>query len=349
MVKRFLRAVVNVFICVTAFDSSPLTAQPLEWPQLPKELRSKKFPQRLVADCSLPLPPARPEGASRVLHERGMSIEIAPADTEVRIRPISQSVGDWTVRIAILPVGCRIWQADLDRNGQMDLIISSWTEGNGPGVEVTLILIDNRQRPVPWNFGFGYFDVGENGLDNLVDLDGNGKSELLYLHAEGRQEDNEVRSITRYAIETAGLRRINGRAGGFRFPVTSPSGRKPLYEPDLSSVIDVSLKASTIDMIHSSDTPCDTVTASPERVPVNRVRVSENFGCFYMIVLSDGRRLQEPEMVVLDFADRRNIAWNNSVPINSLLREAFDKKLKVRLRCMFDTPLCKPFIVWASE
>ncbi len=164
-----MRALVRL-VAVIAVSGGFLAGQ-IEGPfELPERFRQYRFPQTSAGDCSLPLPglPRTPGQADKkVFHIGKITVRMLP-QARLQVEGVDGRGGRWTLELSNQPAGCSLWRADLDRNGQEDVIIITSDATSGPGVEVTLIMIDADGRPVPWQ-AFGYFDGDhESGLGNCV-------------------------------------------------------------------------------------------------------------------------------------------------------------------------------------
>ena len=103
---------------------------------------------------------------------------VEPAN-EIRFSGLDAMGKPWTVTADALRGGA-LYSADLDHNGKDDLIYAAYTGGNGlaPSMHVVILLFDTAGRPVPSEID-GYFEIDERGLKDLVDLDGDGRAELI--------------------------------------------------------------------------------------------------------------------------------------------------------------------------
>jgi hypothetical protein len=151
----------------------------------------------------------------------------------------------WT--IAICSEGLRIpyyvFTSDLDHDGTPDLTLVCGTGGCGlaPSAHILCFLFDTSGRPVPFTAD-GYFDYDEHGIRDLVDIDGDGKAELVYMNY-----DDGYWITSLYQARNGHWQKLQGRCGSRIFPihtrftnrenhtpVTPKSGRHP-FAPDLSN------------------------------------------------------------------------------------------------------------------
>jgi len=92
---------------------------------------------------------------------------------------------EWRVDISII-AGCmfpiQFYVADLDKNGVIDIVIPIPTCGNGlaPTVNLIALMFDEQGRPIPFEAD-DYLHSLEDGLDSLVDLNRDGRADLIYI------------------------------------------------------------------------------------------------------------------------------------------------------------------------
>ena len=336
--------------------SGGLLAGQVEGPfELPERFHQYRFPQASVGDCSLPLPglprtTGQPD--KKVFHIGKITVRMLP-QARLQAEGIDRRGGRWTLDLNNQPAGCSLWRADLDRNGQEDVIIVTSDATSGPGVEVTLLMIDADGRPVPWQ-AFGYFDGDhESGLGNLVDLDGDRRAELLYLHVEGERLDSGCTSLGLYVVGNAHWERKQGRFAGMNFPVRTPVEAKPTEEPDLSNAIGQTGVPLRIRSAIPGRTENCGVQLPITRGGTGEVRVdveaakAESEACYDKLVLSDGRKTNLPQLIVLDRAQNREFAIVRGH--DRLVAEAITRRLLIRLVGRRCDSGCRPFLLWASE
>jgi len=176
-----------------------------------------------------------PSGAS-VAKSAGADLLITGKDRNGS--PWSVDLGDFALNYA-----CRFYSADLDRNGIRDLVLIFPTGGNGlaPTSHFFSLTFDEQGRPVPFEAD-GYFEESVKGVTDLVDLNRNGRAELIYMNF-----DDGYWVTNLYEVRDARWRRVLGRHGLRSYPlytrftyrpnrkvVVPAPGRRP-FAPDLSN------------------------------------------------------------------------------------------------------------------
>jgi hypothetical protein len=243
-----------------------------------------------------------------------------------------------------------LYSADLDHNGTVDLIYASYTGGNGlaPPMHVLTLLFDKTGRPVPSEMD-GYFEIDGRGLKDLVDLDGDGRAELV------RQAFDDGYWITSlYEARSAHWHRINGEHASRSFPIytrftnranqvpTIPGpGRHPT-EDDLSN--DVTNRSGALAAVRWADIQ---VSENPE------VKLSDGTVCTPVAWSSS-------MVAVVDGPDGRTAATlGASEEAHALLNTMVQSKLVVQVKgkrryaVTGDRPpkptACIPETIWATQ
>jgi hypothetical protein len=296
-----------------------------------------------------------PQRVLRSRFEQGMSarlgsttIRFLEPSNKIRFSGVDAAGKPWMVTADAMRGG-GLYSADLDNNGTVDLIYAAYTGGNGlaPPMHVLTLLFDKAGRPVPSEMD-GYFEIDARGLQDLLDLDGDGRAELI------RQAYDDGYWITSaYEARDAHWHRISGRHASRTFPIytrftnranrvpTTPApGRHPT-EDDLSN---------------------DTTAYSGGLTAVRwaNIQMSED----PQLDLSDGTVCKpvawySSMVVVRDAADGRVAATlGASAEAHELLDAIMKSKLTVKVKgkrrytVTGDRPLeptpCVPETVWAS-
>jgi hypothetical protein len=139
--------------------------------------------------------------------------------------------------------GGKLFTADLDKNGFRDLLMIFPTAGNGlaPSSHVLTLLFDSEGRPIPFE-AEGYYDTEMQSLPELVDMNRNGRAELVFMNY-----DDGYWITNLYEASNGRWQRLRGLVGKRSFPlytrfthrpnhkaVPPAKGRKP-FAPDLSN------------------------------------------------------------------------------------------------------------------
>lgn len=146
----------------------------------------------------------------------GATVETT-SDDSLMIRGKDKLGKDWSVQPAtsVLDYACRFYVADLDRNGMRDAMLVFPTGGNGlaPTNHILTISFDEQGRPVTFEAD-GYFEEANGKIFDLVDLNRNGRAELIYMNFSDGYWITNI-----YEIRNARWRRIVGRHGNRNYPV----------------------------------------------------------------------------------------------------------------------------------
>lgn len=125
--------------------------------------------------------------------------------------------GSWTASLmsiyAMFPV--EAYQADLDGNGQQDLILLKPTAGNGlaPTQHITVLSFDADGQVTPWQVE-GYFATDKQGIVDFLDLNGNGRAELVFMsYGEGYWQ------TVLYEAQNGQWTQIHGKFAGKTYPL----------------------------------------------------------------------------------------------------------------------------------
>ncbi|HEU4595028.1 MAG TPA: hypothetical protein VFS10_07640 [Pyrinomonadaceae bacterium] len=120
-----------------------------------------------------------------------------------------------------------VYEGDLDRNGQRDLVVSIGTGGNGlaPPTRLVFLTFDRARRPTLFN-ATGYFESRPGDIFDVTDFDGDGRAELLYMnYGDGYWITNL------YRMRDSRWSRVEGRFAGLNFPLYTRFTRRPNHRP----------------------------------------------------------------------------------------------------------------------
>ncbi len=195
----------------------------------PAILEARRFAQRPLGDCVHNV-----DREARLVLE-GRPIVFRAGDGRTEISGQTSPGKPWRVRTGALTLGCSAITADFDRNGRADLLIGTGNFGTSraPWSRLFFLLFDASGQPVPWQM-YGFFSESRGKtVEDLLDLNGDGRAELLDL-----QWDEHYWTTGLYEARDAHWRRVEGRFGGFRFPHLVRSTESAIRPPEPSRLPD---------------------------------------------------------------------------------------------------------------
>jgi hypothetical protein len=194
---------------------------------------------------------------------------------------------EWRVTSHWNAFGGAFYSADLDHNGKPDLIFAWNTGGNGlaPSMHIVTLMFDRDDRPIPCEMD-GYFEIDTNGVKDLVDLDGDGRAELI------RQAYDDGYWITSvYEARDARWHLVKGAHGNRGFPLYTRFTNRPNRVPTVPMP-----GRHPVEDDLSNDSPL--YSSGLRGVKWADVAVSEN-----------------PELILSDGTTCRPIAWYSSMTV----------------------------------
>ena len=251
----------------------------------------------------------------------------------------------WRVDLFALGGVCeaRLYETDLDQDGVADVVIIRNTGGCGlaPASHVLTVTFDETGRPIPFE-AEGYFIERDGGIDALVDLDRDGRADLIFMNYSDGYWITNI-----YSVSSGRWRRVSGQLAGRKFPlftrftyrpnkapVMPPNNRHP-YAPDLANV-----SANTRGRLVSWSWP-DQYTLRLVLEKDDGVQLVATPNYWY-----DSARL------IVDSPSGRKVAhlsYEERSTISPLLDEIISRKLRVDLYGQRDGDHCSPELVWAAE
>ncbi|HCC0989613.1 TPA: hypothetical protein M4R98_001338 [Salmonella enterica subsp. enterica serovar Paratyphi C] len=155
-------------------------------------------------------------------------------DNEWWISGKDRAGNSWVVpvgRLINLAGNAQFYRADLDRNGIQDLVIWLGNPGLGlaPSAQYIIFTFLKNGRPCvfePW----GFYTATDTGVDDLLDLQGNGRTQLLDI-----QFDSGYWITNLYQVKDARWQRVHGWFGRLSYPALTRfnhyPGRKLIIKP----------------------------------------------------------------------------------------------------------------------
>ncbi len=165
----------------------------------------------------------------------GVTLEKMPNDdSEWQLNGKDRAGKSWSVPVGVLQNmagNAQLYRVDLDRNGIQDLVIWRGISGNGLAPNAFLILMTFNQQGRPCVFqSDGFYTASETGIDDLLDLQRNGHTQLLDM-----QFDSGYWITSLYQVKDAKWQRVHGWFGKLSYPAltrfTYTPNRKLVLKP----------------------------------------------------------------------------------------------------------------------
>jgi hypothetical protein len=342
--KRLVTSLFLLLLCAW-----PCSAQNQDYLPLTKAETSRRFPVKLIGETGGGRPGYFGRGTESAAAPAKMSVgpsgSIFEMDEDGKAVISGKDAGGaaWRVHLGNLSgYGSSVYTADLDGDKVQDLIIVSPTGGNGlaPSSHIFTLTFDEKGRPVPFEAD-GYFEYDKRGIFDLLDLDRDGRAELLYM-----KFDEGYWITTLYEAEGGHWRRVEGAHARRTYPLytrftnrpnrrpTVPAaGRKP-FMPDLSNAAPVlrgTLAAyEWADLSQSENLKLTVAGGGDAPVACSPVAWFGSFG------------------VVADSAEGREVftVYGNEEAAKGLLDAAINAKSEVTLYGRRSAEGCSPEWVW---
>lgn len=329
----------------------PCFAQNHDYLPLSRTETNRRFPVKFIGETGGGRPGYFGTGTDGVAAPARMNV--GPSGSNFRMDEDGGAViegkdkdgAPWRVRLGNLSgYGSRLYTADLDRDKVQDLVIMSPTGGNGlaPTSHLFMLTFDEKGRPLPFEAD-GYFEEDKRGVFDLLDIDGDGRAELLYMNF-----DDGYWITTLYKVGGGRWRRVEGAHGRRTYPlytrftnrpnrrpVAPGSGRKP-FMADLSNdapVLRGTLAAYEWADIRQSEDVKLFIDTSAGRVECSPVAWFGSFG------------------VVTDSAEGREVVtvYGNEDEARALLDAVVKASSPVTLYGRRSAEKCSPEWVWVSR
>ncbi len=133
----------------------------------------------------------------------------------------------WRVSAAASNYYGALYEADLDRNGIRDLILSMGTGGNGLAPSTRLIFVTfSRKGDASIFEATGYYQPGPDGILDVADLNRDGRAELVHMVFDDGYWITNI-----YRVRDSRWSRVKGSFAGLRFPLYTRFTIRPNHKP----------------------------------------------------------------------------------------------------------------------
>ncbi len=314
----------------------------------------------------------------------GFTIHPDDAEEEITIQGRDLKGKPWTVNTRMgAGIGFSVgWLADLDGDGQQDLILNHIDPRSGrctSGSFLTTIMRDDLGRPIPWDTeGYYLVDIewdppSHEGVLDWADHDGDGGVELVFRDCYSYSYQSEP-------YQVHGLVDVYEARSGYwrRLSTTERAERKRTYLevvqrehqlrprpedmgafiPDYSNDWPTGRK-TTIANLMPRQKDCGGVRFPPFEMRNGQIRMAERTEewerqnrerCEDRFVLSDGTDCYgKPAIVIHRVGETEAFLNDRSDWPKELVEEIIEEKLPVVLTGQLREGLCSPAMIWARE
>lgn len=273
------------------------------------------------------------------------------AHEEILIRGRDLAGAPWRVQ-ANYPGdgGCRFFAHDLDRNGFLDLIFLTANGGSGPaGVTMTVLAFDRSGRPVPWQ-ATAAFAPGRDRIRNVVDLNSDGKAELIVPHIEeyGLTGDESV-SLSLYQLLDGSFIQVAGVFADREHPTVRPADARFLNLPDLTNALQQAVRIDEIIAIEpakSDSCGISGISMTDAGIILNQNKAPSS-ECEDYLKLRSGRKVTRPLILVVDLPGGSRVIDIDHPSGSELIQRASSLRMVVSFAGRTCEIGCRPFVMWA--
>jgi hypothetical protein len=293
------------------------------------------------------------------------NVTISTKGSVVEIRGTDSAGAPWSAKVRVNAPGCTVFQGDLDNNGRPDLILyePGLTDRGAYGTTLSLLLIDKNGEPFPWQ-ATGRFTLVDGGIQQIRQ---DAKGAVLFQTSEtGLPAWGGISFVSYlYRFEDSRVVASKDTLGGVEFPhvvsqnpgdakiahmvssinlatnVVPPGTGSPVQSTDARFVRYGA--ASNAPPVSSAAAPANAEQGANPVIDMSSLSGSEN-----QITVSDGSRMELPDILVLDAAKGvRQVVFH---PEEADLRPMVTGTYRLHptgVNCSGPED-CEPFIVWAK-
>ena len=353
-----LKSAFLMLVALGNFWQSDFESDRRSWGELPKWATTRAIKLGKPFDCTSNAtnPPGR-DPVKDWNHTIGNArIRVHPFE-QIDLQGLDSMNLPWRVETDYRNDGnCRVFVHDLDRNGFVDFIFLTYNEANNDPDFVTIIVIsfDHLGRPVVWRVDGPFLEDGDRIL-NLVDLNGDGRAELLYPYMQndgnGMYPDNYGSRLTLYRISDGYFTRADGLFAGHEFPYKrSQFDAKVSWadEPVLNNSPGTAAPTNLVAAAHlTPGMTCGGVNVTLEDGQIRAVPPpAEPGSCERYLQVGKNRKVMLPEILVIDVPGE-----GRQIDIGRNPEQIIQKAMKLRMGVTFagrvgENPY-SPMIMWA--
>lgn len=250
----------------------------------------------------------------------------------------------WRVQIDYLE-GCapsQLYQADLDKNGIQDLVVVRQTCGNGlaPPTLIYLLTFESNGRPILLTLN-SYFSEAKHALPALVDMNHDGKAELIDMRYGGGYWAANV-----YQVEQARWQRVQGKFAQRSYPLYTRFTQR-------SNRVAVTPSTDAVSALSDFSNTTPLITGKLLSIAASQQENREND---IVVTVKDSKTqvctLTERWAITLDYASGRTILADLYAPFPSdplLTTLPMQGKLTASIYGRLETESCNPTGVWITE
>ncbi|TXH71361.1 MAG: VCBS repeat-containing protein [Thiothrix sp.] len=265
------------------------------------------------------------------------------AEEDLVLSGVTTQQGKWSVKLnniyAMFPT--EAYQADLDNNGQQDLILLKPTAGNGlaPSQHISVLSFDTDGQVRLWQVE-GYFARDQQGITDFLDLNGNGRAELVFMSYGGGYWQTVL-----YEAQNSQWTKIKGKFAGKTYPLLTRFTFKPNHK-----IVSPNKLKNNEPLNLANDKPL--LSGYLKDYQWANVEQSEDIS---LMIQTDKKLIKcQPSSwyslfrLVLDKPKQREIVSlaANSKTIQAVLQEAIAKRYPLKLYGQRSSEVCSPEEIW---
>jgi len=273
----------------------------------------------------------------------------------------------WKANLSITGLGCTIFQADLDDNGHLDLIIYAPGIGDRGSYDtsLTIILFDAQGKPFPWQ-ATGRFTLGDGAIQEIR-RDSEGVT-ILQTSEYGLPAWDGISYLSYlYRVQNSRVLSQRGSYGGIQFPYLVKANQTDTRIGRTAGEINLStngIAEHTVSPVQGTDprfleygtdvaststtTSDSSLTSGAGQITNPTIDLKSLSNTEKQIVASDGSKLNLPDILVTDHSDgSRQIVFH---PEEGDFEQLSGKNYRIHSVGSDCSSLddCQPFIVWAK-